>query len=95
MFEQVLGTLEAAEEGHRVELVQVADVGTQPALELRMQCESETGWVTTRRVRLAPGQVPGLKAALQFMDAAAKAPARAADDTSKVCSLADYRALAG
>lgn len=72
--EMFLGLLDADAPGLRIELVQVAPEGEVARLELRMQHEVPGhGWVTQRRIRLAPGQIPALRSALNGMDADARA----------------------
>ncbi|MFB6263278.1 MAG: hypothetical protein ABEL76_06590 [Bradymonadaceae bacterium] len=67
--EKSLGELVADADNARVELVQVAEAGELPTLELRLQRrEPSIGWVTHRRIALAAGQVPDLREALNKMD---------------------------
>lgn len=69
MLEKLLGTLFGAEEGTRVELVQVAEPGETPTLEVRLLHDAGTlGWRVYRRIRLAPGQLSELRTALNLMD---------------------------
>ncbi len=69
MIEKSLGVFDGADEGSRVELVQVAQAGERVQLELRMQRECEgLGWTTQRRITLAPGQWGALKDALMMAD---------------------------
>lgn len=76
VFETLLGLLAADEDDARIQVVQVASPGTTPTLEMRLQRESaDLGWVTQRRMRLAPGQVAALRDALNCMDRQALAPA--------------------
>jgi hypothetical protein len=74
VFEKTLGFLDGDEAETRIELVQVSAPGTQATLELRMQRNGgELGWVTQRRIRVAPGQMAALRMAVQLMDADALA----------------------
>ena len=69
MIEKSLGVFDGAEQGTRVELVQVAEPGERVGLELRMQRECEgLGWTTQRRIGLAPGQWQALRDALMMAD---------------------------
>ena len=69
MFDKFLGALCGAEPGTRVEAVQVCEPDGTPTLELRLLCRAEgLGWQVHRRIRLAPGQVADLRAALNMMD---------------------------
>ena len=75
VFEKTLGYLDGDEAGTRIELVQVAAPGVQATLEMRMQRDGgDLGWVTQRRMRVAPGQMAALRMAVQLMDADALAP---------------------
>lgn len=68
-FEKHLGTLAGDEPRTRVEVVQVAEPGETPTVELRMQRHGDSiGWTTHRRIRLAAGQVGQLTSALNLMD---------------------------
>ncbi len=72
-IEKSLGVLAADEADSRIELVQVAEEGSTPTLELRFQRYADDfGWLTHRRMRLAPGQVSDLKSALALMDVDAR-----------------------
>ena len=78
MFETLLGILDGDEANTRIELVQVASPGEQATLELRMQRDGgDLGWVTQRRIRMAPGQIGQLRTALSLMDRDAQVPAPA------------------
>ncbi len=69
MFEKSLGLLDGEEEGTRVEVVQISSAGETPTLELRMQVDGgEMGWMTLKRIRMASGQIGGLRDALNLMD---------------------------
>ena len=91
-FEKGLGSLLGFDENTRVELVQVGAAGELPTLELRLlQDAGELGWLTQRRIRLAPGQVGMLRDALNAMDPDARdtrRPARERGDGSNVVELA-------
>ena len=68
-YEKHLGTLAGDERQTRVEVVQVAEPGETPTVELRMQRHGDSlGWVTHRRIRLAAGQIGDLQTALNLMD---------------------------
>lgn len=67
--EKLLGYLAGDDEQSRVELVQVGQPGHTPTLEMRYQREGGSlGWVTQKRIKLAPGQVSDLRSALNMMD---------------------------
>jgi len=69
LFEKTLGILAGAEDGERVEVVQVAEPGEVPTVEFRMQRDSQCmGWCTHKRIKLAPGQFAALRDALNLMD---------------------------
>lgn len=69
MFEKLLGTLLGETEGSRVEVVQVAESGETPTLEIRLLHDAgELGWMVHKRIRLAAGQVGALRDALNMMD---------------------------
>ena len=69
MFEKVLGTLAGETEDTRVELVQVAEPGETPTLEIRMLSDAgDLGWRVHKRIRLASGQIGDLQMALNMMD---------------------------
>lgn len=94
-WETTLALLDGAESGTRVALVQVAEPGVQPTLEIRLQTAGSDGdWFTQRRIRLAPGQIPDLRLALGCMDTDAQrmAPRQAATD--KVIPFVPQRSLA-
>lgn len=68
-IERPLGVLAADEPGSRIALVQVAEEGETPTLELRFQRDGgDLGWLTHKRMRMAAGQIGDLKAALNLMD---------------------------
>ncbi|MGM0556464.1 MAG: hypothetical protein ACQEVA_08825 [Myxococcota bacterium] len=68
-IEKFLGYLAGDDENSRVELVQVGQPGQTPTLEMRYQREGGSlGWVTQKRIKLAPGQVADLRSALNLMD---------------------------
>ncbi len=68
-FEKTLGALLGADDNTEVELVQVADPGETPTLEIRLRRHcGDLGWQTQRRIRLAPGQIANLRDALNLMD---------------------------
>lgn len=96
MIEKLLGILAGADEASRIELVQVGEPGELPTLELRMQHESgELGWLTHKRIALAPGQIPALRDALNLMDLDARDTRRqpAPPAEGNVVSLAAYRQI--
>lgn len=73
MFDRVLGSLCGAEDGTRVEVVQVSQHDGAPTLELRLLRQADgLGWQVHRRIQLAAGQVGELRAALNLMDADAQ-----------------------
>ena len=75
IYEKWLGTLDADTPDGRVALVQVAREGEQPTVEMRLQAwMPAVGWVTQRRIRIAPGQLPALLGALNLVDADARCP---------------------
>lgn len=87
-WEKTLGILAGDEPGTQVELVQIAEPGQVPTLELRTQRDGgELGWVTLRRTRIAPGQVRDLMLALQAMDPAALRARPAASASGNVIAL--------
>ncbi|MFP4597429.1 MAG: hypothetical protein ACLFVJ_04205 [Persicimonas sp.] len=68
-IEKFLGVLAADEDDGRIELVQVAEPGAVPTLELRFQRHGgDLGWTTHKRMRLASGQVGELHEVLNMMD---------------------------
>ena len=68
-FEKLLGHLAGDDEDSRIALVQVGAPGETPTLEMRYQRHSESlGWITQKRIRMAPGQVGDVRAALNMMD---------------------------
>lgn len=69
MLDKLLGTLLGADDGTRVELVQVAEPGQTPTLEIRLlQDAGALGWTVHRRIRVGAGQVGALRDALNMMD---------------------------
>lgn len=79
--DKLLGLLAADSPDCRVELVQVAQNTGAPTLELRFQRHcGDLGWQTQRRIRLAAGQIPDLRAALNMMDPDARDRASSAHD---------------
>ena len=67
--EKFLGVLAADEADSRIEMMQVAEEGSTPTLELRFQRHAgDLGWMTHKRMRLAAGQVSDLRDALNMMD---------------------------
>ena len=69
MFEKLLGTLMGSQDGSRVEIVQLAEPGETPALELRLLHDcGELGWTVHKRIGIAAGQVAELRDALNMMD---------------------------
>jgi hypothetical protein len=79
MFELTTGTLATSEPDCRIEVVQCAPPGEQPFVEFRFQrfCP-QLGWLTHRRMAMAPGEVGALRQALNLLDRDAQAPAAAA-----------------
>lgn len=68
-IERFLGVLAADEADSRIELVQVGEPGAIPTLELRFQRHGgDLGWMTHKRMRLAPGQISDLREAMNLMD---------------------------
>jgi hypothetical protein len=68
-FEKLLANLAGYDDMTRVELTQVAEPGETPTLELRLKTDAgDLGWLTTKRIRLAPGQIRELRDALNMMD---------------------------
>lgn len=73
MFEKLLGTLLGETEDSRVEIVQIAESGETPTLEVRLLRDAgELGWRVHKRIRLAAGQVGELRDALNLMDVDAR-----------------------
>ncbi len=69
MLEKILGSLLGETEGSRVELVQVAEPGETPTLEIRLLHDAgDLGWTVHKRIRLAAGQIGDLRDALNMMD---------------------------
>ena len=91
-LEKTLGSLLGFDENTRVELVQVGQANETPTLELRLKRDAgELGWLTHRRIRLAPGQISTLRDALNLMDPDARDTqrlARPVGDDSNVVELA-------
>ncbi len=91
-LEKQLGNLLGFEDDTRVEIVQVGEPGELPTLEVRLlRNAGELGWLTQRRIRLAPGQIGMLKDALNVMDPDARdarIPARPTAGDSNVVELA-------
>jgi len=82
-LEKHLGTLAGDEPRTRIEIVQVAEPGETPTVELRMQRHGDAiGWKTHRRIRLAAGQIGQLKSALNLMDPDARNADRDRDASS-------------
>jgi hypothetical protein len=68
-IERYLGVLAGDEVDSRIELVQVGEQGSIPTLELRFQRHGgDLGWVTHKRMRMAPGQISDLREAVNLMD---------------------------
>jgi hypothetical protein len=68
-IDRVLGVLAADEVDSRIALVQVGEQGSVPTLELRFQRHGgDLGWVTHKRMRMAPGQISDLRDAVNLMD---------------------------
>ena len=87
-IEKFLGYLDGAHEESRVELVQVGQPGQTPTLEMRYQREGGSlGWVTQKRIKLAPGQVSELRDALNLMDPDAREAEISAERKARSRSL--------
>jgi hypothetical protein len=87
-IEKFLGYLAGDDSDSRVELVQVGQPSHTPTLEMRYQRESGSlGWVTQKRIKLAPGQVADLKNALNLMDPDAREAEISAERKAKSRSL--------
>lgn len=87
-IEKFLGYLAGDDEGSRVELVQVGQPGETPTLEMRYQREGGSlGWVTQKRIKLAPGQVSKLRDALNLMDPDARDAEISAESKARSRSL--------
>ncbi len=73
MIEKTLTTLQGQHSDERVELVQVAEPGETPTLEIRLlRNAGELGWRIHKRIRMAAGQIPDLQGALNLMDSDAR-----------------------
>lgn len=95
-IEKQLGDLLGDDDDTRVELVQVAEPGQTPTLELRLKRDAgELGWQTHRRIRIGAGQIGALRDALNLMDPDARDshhPGRnAGDDGADVIELTTLR----
>jgi hypothetical protein len=67
--EKELGVMAGDGEDSRIRLVQVGEPGEVPTLEVRLQRHcNDLGWVTHRRIRMAPGQIGDLQDAINLMD---------------------------
>ena len=91
MIEKTLGLFDGHEVHTRVELVQRAEPGERPALEMRMQRDCPgLGWVTERRITLAAGQWGAMRDALNLADLDVRedrAPSRAAAADARASHL--------
>jgi hypothetical protein len=68
-LEKLLASLAGYDDMTRVELAQVCEPGQFPTLEMRLQTHNgDLGWLTTKHIRLAPGQIRELRDALNMMD---------------------------
>ncbi|QDG49630.1 hypothetical protein FIV42_02400 [Persicimonas caeni] len=87
-IERFLGVLAADEADSRIELVQVAEPGMVPTLELRFQRHGgDLGWMTHKRMRLAPGQIGDLREAMNLMDPDARDAKISATEKASAHSL--------
>ncbi|MFU8803875.1 MAG: hypothetical protein ACNA8W_08720 [Bradymonadaceae bacterium] len=90
-FEKILASLAGYDEMTRVEVSQVTEPGETPTLEMRLQTHGgELGWLTTKRIRLASGQIRELRDALNMMDLdaqKARPSARTGNAASNVIAL--------
>lgn len=87
-LEKSLGILAVDEADSRIELVQVTDGTATPTLELRLQRRSiDLGWCTHRRMRMAAGQIPDLRSALNQMDMDARQATISATDKAATRSI--------
>ncbi|MBA2660789.1 MAG: hypothetical protein H0U74_00715 [Bradymonadaceae bacterium] len=72
-IEKFLASLVGDDAMTRVEVVQVAQPGQTPTLEIRLERHAgDLGWQTHRRIRLAAGQIGQLREALNMMDVDAR-----------------------
>lgn len=68
-LEKLLASLAGYDDMTRVELAQVCEPGETPTLEMRLQTHNgDLGWLTTKHIRLAAGQIRELRDALNMMD---------------------------
>lgn len=69
-YEKALGNFAGDNDDTRIQLVQIAEPGELPTLELRMQRYGgeSLGWVTHRRMTFAPGQIADIQDAINLMD---------------------------
>ena len=87
-IEKCLGVLAGDEPNSRIEMVQVAEPNSIPTMELRFQRHGgDLGWVTHKRIRMAPGQIPDLKEAVNLMDMDAREAQISATDKAAARSL--------
>ncbi len=87
-IEKFLGVLAADEDDGRIELVQIAEPGSVPTLELRFQRHGgDLGWMTHKRMRLAAGQVGDLREVLNMMDTDARQARISATEKAAARSL--------
>lgn len=87
-IERCLGMLAGEDSDSRIEMVQVGEPNTIPTLELRFQRYGEDlGWVTHKRIRMAPGQVGDLREALNLMDPDARDAKISASEKAAARSL--------
>lgn len=85
MIEKTLTTLQGEHADERVELVQVAESGEVPTLEIRLlRNAGELGWRIHKRIRVGAGQVPDIQGALNLMDSDARDVKRS---TKTACHL--------
>jgi hypothetical protein len=91
MFEKLLGTLLGETDDSRVELVQVAEPGETPTLEVRLLRDAgELGWRVHKRIRLAAGQIGELRDALNLMDIDGRDARKPADRSADHLRLVDF-----
>jgi hypothetical protein len=87
-IERFLGVLAGDETDSRIELVQVGEQGSIPTLELRFQRHGgDLGWMTHKRMRLAPGQISDLQQAVNMMDMDARQAQISASERGAARSL--------
>lgn len=91
-----LGIVQTSEDGVRIEVVATHGPEAPIAIELRWQTESATlGWITQRRMALAPAEARDLADILRGITATLTAPAPIAQTTPRVVDFAAFRNRAG